>query len=138
VPPDERERASFEKAVHQLAKVMLYLNLPEAEQVRRPDRSELLQRLRGLGPKKAARLQRKHARAYDRVVIGGRREAEDSTGGAADHAPGSVRPHWQRGHFRRIRFGAGLADSRLGWIRPVLVNAAEAFGAVQVKGYEVR
>ena len=138
MPPDERERASFEKAVHQLAKVMLYLNLPEAEQVRRPDRSELLQRLRGLGPKKAARLQRKLARAYDRIVIGGRREAEGSAGAAAGDAPGSVRPHWRRGHFRRIRFGEGLAESRLGWIRPVLVNAAEAFGAVSVKGYEVR
>ena len=71
-------------------------------------------------------------------MIGGRREVEGSTGGAADDAPGSVRPHWRRGHFRRIRFGEGLAESRLGWIRPVLVNAAEAFGAVQVKGYEVR
>ena len=138
VPPDERERASFEKAVYQLAKVMLYLNLPEAEQARRPERSELLQRLRGLGPKKAARLQRKLARAYDRIVIGGRREVVGSASGVPDNAPGSVRPHWRRGHFRRIRFGEGLAESRLGWIRPVLVNAAEAFGAVQVKGYEVR
>ena len=76
VPPDERERASFEKAVYQLAKVMLYLNLPEAEQAGRPDRSELLQRLRGLGPKKAARLQRKLSRAYDRIVIGGRNAPE--------------------------------------------------------------
>ncbi len=138
VPPDERERASFEKAVHQLAKVMLYLNLPEAEQARRPDRSELLQRLRGLGPKKAARLQRKLSRAYDRIVIGGRREAEGSAGVSADSDHGSVRPHWRRGHFRRIRFGEGLAESRLGWIRPVLVNAAEAFAPVGVKGYEVR
>ncbi len=140
VPPDERERASFEKAVHQLAKVMLYLNLPEAEQARRPERSELLRRLRGLGPKKAARLQRKLARAYDRIVIGGRREVEGSpgTGMSADPAHGSVRPHWRRGHFRRIRFGEGLSESRLGWIRPVLVNAAEAFAPVGVKSYEVR
>lgn len=138
VPPDERERASFEKAIYQLAKVMLYLNLPEAEQTRQPDRSELLQRLRGLGPKKAARLQRKLARAYDRIVIGGRREVESSVGGSADNAHGSVRPHWRRGHFRRIRFGEGLSESRLGWIRPVLVNASEAFAPVGVKGYEVR
>ena len=140
VPPDERERTSFEKAVHQLAKVMLYLNLPEAEQARRPERSELLRRLRGLGPKKAARLQRKLARAYDRIVIGGRREVEGSpgTGMSADPAHGSVRPHWRRGHFRRIRFGEGLSESRLGWIRPVLVNAAEAFAPVGVKSYEVR
>jgi hypothetical protein len=40
--------------------------------------------------------------------------------------------------FRRIRFNEGLAESRIGWIRPVLVNAGEAFAPVQVKGYEVR
>jgi hypothetical protein len=49
-----------------------------------------------------------------------------------------MRPHWRRGHFRRIRFGAGMTESRLGWIRPVLVNATEAFAPVAVKGYEVR
>ena len=104
----------------------------------RPDRSELLQRPRGPGLKEAARLKRKLARAYDRIVIGGRREVEDSAGVSAEGAHGSVRPHWRRGHFRRIRFGEGLAESRLGWIRPVLVNAAEAFSPVPVKGYEVR
>jgi len=140
VPPDREERESFEKAVYQLAKVMLYLNLPEAEQKHQPERSDLLRRLQGLGPKKAARLQRKLTRAYDRIVIGGRREMEASTGTGifADLAHGTVRPHWRRGHFRRIRFGEGLAESRLGWIRPVLVNAAEAFTPVTVKGYEVR
>ncbi len=106
--------ASFEKAVYQLAKVMLHLNLPEAKQARRPDRSELLQRLRGLGPKKDTRLKRKLARTYDRIVIGGRRELGDSAGVSADSVHGSVPPHWRCGHFRRIRFGEGFAESRLG------------------------
>jgi hypothetical protein len=54
---------------------------------------------------------------------------------------GNARPLaalWRRGHFRRIRFGEGLSESRLGWIKPVLVNAAEAFGPVKTKPYAVR
>lgn len=49
-----------------------------------------------------------------------------------------VRPHWRRGHFRRIRYGEQRSESRFGWIKPVLVNAAEAFGAVRAKPYLVR
>ena len=65
-------------------------------------------------------------------------EASANVGTSTEGTHGTVRPHWRRGHFRCIRFGEGLAESRLGWIRPVLVNAAEAFGPVAAKGYEVR
>jgi hypothetical protein len=59
--------------------------------------------------------------------------------GAGGAAPGHhLRPHWRRGHFRRIRYGEGLSESRLGWIRPVLVNAADALGSVKAKTYAVR
>ncbi len=51
---------------------------------------------------------------------------------------GSLRPHWRRGHFRRIRFGEQLSESRLGWIRPVLVKANEAFASVKAKPYRLR
>jgi hypothetical protein len=57
------------------------------------------------------------------------------------HAVGtarSVRSHWRRGHLRRIRYGEHLSESRLDRIRPVLVKAGEAFGAVKAKGYVVR
>ena len=53
--------------------------------------------------------------------------------------PGRARPC---GHFRRIRYGEGLAESRLGWIQPVLVNAGEltaaGSSAVKTKPYVVR
>jgi len=52
--------------------------------------------------------------------------------------PTASAPNWRRGHFRRIRYGEQLSESRLGWIRPVLVKAGEAFGAVKAKGYVVR
>ena len=37
-----------------------------------------------------------------------------------------------------IHYGEKLGKSRLGWIKPVLVNAEQAFGTVQTKGYAVR
>lgn len=49
-----------------------------------------------------------------------------------------LRPHWRRRHFRRIRFGECLSESRLGWIKPVLVNAADTFAPVKTKPYAVR
>ena len=45
------------------------------------------------------------------------------------NAERTVRPHWRRGHFRRIRYGEGHRQSRIDWIRPTLVNADEAFKA---------
>jgi len=129
--PSPDEIAQMTAAVSMLAKVLLYLNLPDAEQTRVTERSDLERRLRQVGPKKGARLQRQLLTAYDRIVLGPRDlPAVAATPAAAergDSARRSPRPHWRRGHFRRVRCGEGLSDSRLGWIRPVLVNAAEAF-----------
>jgi hypothetical protein len=126
-----------------LAKVLLYLNLADAEQRRMTDRTALETRLRGLGPKKAAKLARKRALVYDRILIGPSLVAADAGEGVPVGlervGDRHVKPHWRRGHFRRIRFGEGLAESRLGWIQPVLVNAAElTAGAVKTKPYVVR
>ena len=142
--PEQSETDLAAAVIRQLAKVLLYLNLPDAEQAPLPERSRLEQRLRGLGPKKAARIKRRMATAYDRIVIGPNLDAgtaqelpQDPTQNGAGTAR-SVRPHWRRGHFRRIRYGEQLSESRLGWIRPVLVKAGEAFGAVKAKPYLMR
>ena len=117
--------------------MLLYLNLPEAEQRLLPERSDLERRLRQLGPKKAARFKRRLGRAYDRILIGPAHypaapaEVPSLPAGAEPHH--SLRPHWRRGHFRRIRYGEQLSEHRLVWIRPVLVNAAEAFAPVKAK-----
>ena len=138
--PASDDMALAGQVIFHLAKVLLYLNLPEAHQEPLPERSALARRLRGLGKKKAARIARRMATAYDRIIIGPRVEVEredaaDAAGGDPDRSP---RPHWRRGHFRRIRYGEGFGESRLGWIRPVLVNASRAFGAVNAKPYVVR
>ncbi len=139
-PPQAAELALMKPAVAQLAKVLLYLNLPDAERLPLTERTDGERRLSQLGPKKAKRLERRLVGAYDRILIGPRSVPTAETGAHAHgDAPGrGLRPHWRRGHFRRIRHGEGLAESRLGWIRPVLVNAAEAFGPVRTKPYEVR
>ena len=130
-----------------LAKVLLYLNLPEAEQLRLRERTELAQRMAKLGPKKAAKLGRKLATAYDRILLGPSRMPEPETtasglpGGLARTGERHVKPHWRRGHFRRIRYGEKLSESRLGWIQPVLVNAGEltaGAAGVKTKPYVVR
>jgi len=140
MPIDPAEVARVEPVIHELAKVLLYLNLADAEQTPWPERSDLARRLRQFGTKLSAKRRERLARAYDRIIIGPRVEsaAEPPPDVADPAAPHTVRPHWRRGHFRRIRYGEGFSESRLGWIRPVLVNAALAFGPVRPQPYEVR
>jgi hypothetical protein len=137
LPPLPIEIACATAAIAELAKVLLYLNLPDAEKRRLTERTDLQKRIQGLGPKKAAKLARKLTTAYDRILIGPSETEADTAGatpgGIARERDRHVKPHWRRGHFRRIRFGEGLAESRLGWIQPVLVNAAELTGGVVVK-----
>jgi hypothetical protein len=80
--------------------------------------------------------------AYDRILIGSRIQTEASPAGGSGVGGTTpshhLRPHWRRGDFRRIRYDEGLSESRLGWIQPVLVNAADALGSVKAKTYAVR
>ena len=143
-PMDSAEVAMTRPVVEQLAKVLLYLHLSDAEKARVTERSDLEEKIRTLGPKKAARFRRKLSSAYDRIVIGPATFPEPETPGTGTGAGGageglrSVKAHWRRGHFRTIRYGEKLGKSRLGWIKPVLVNAGQAFGAVKTKGYVVK
>lgn len=75
-----------------------------------------------LNAKRRARL----ALAYDHTLIGPRVIVEVPVAVVAVEAESgrTVRPHWRRGHFRRLP-GDG---ARLTWVRPTLVKAAEAFG----------
>ncbi|WP_200389720.1 hypothetical protein [Thiocapsa imhoffii] len=129
--------------IFELAKVLLYLNLPDAEKWRLTERTELAK----LGPKKAAKLGRKLRTAYDRILIGPSAVPDATESGLPSGLTRTggerhVKPHWRRGRFRRIRYGEKFSESRLGWIQPVLVNAGELVGAsaagVKTKPYVVR
>lgn len=126
--PDEV--AMTRPVIFELAKILLYLSLPEAERLEIPERSDLERRFKKFGKLTAKRCERL-ASAYDRVLIGPRTLPEpiaETTVPKTGENHRRVRPHWRRGHFRRIRYGEGLSESRLGWIAPVLVNAAEVVG----------
>lgn len=41
------------------------------------------------------------------------------------HTGGPVSTHWRRGHWRNQPFGKGLSQTRLTWIRPVIVNKGD-------------
>jgi hypothetical protein len=76
VLPEDNEVARAGEVIDLLAKVLLYLNLAEAEQLWITERSDRERRLRGLGPKKAKRYARQLATAYDRILIGSRVETQ--------------------------------------------------------------
>lgn len=141
VPATPREAELARPLVYELAKVLLYLNLPEAEQLRVAARDDLERKLRKYGKLTASRRARL-ASAYNHILIGPpampKPDAAPSGTGAANLAHQGLRPHWRRGHFRRIRYGEKLSESRLGWIQPYLVKKNEAFGVVKPKEYVVR
>jgi hypothetical protein len=125
-PLNPREVAMVQPVAKELAKILLYLSLPDAEQMPVLERTDLERKLRKFGKLTAPRRERL-ALAYDRTLIGPR----VVTNIEAENAPSSietartVRPHWRRGHFRRIRSGEAFSDVRIGWIRPTLVGAAD-------------
>ena len=136
VLPTQDEVQATRQVIQFLIKVLLYLNLPEAQQQMMLERTELQQRIQRLGPKKSAKLSRRLSRVYDRILIGPPGVPQwHSDAGVGEG--GSKRPHWRRGHFRRILFGQGKSESKLGWIKPVLVNA-DQFGHAKPKVYQLR
>jgi hypothetical protein len=127
-PVNPHEVAMVQPVAKELAKILLYLSLPDAERMPVLERTDLERKLRQFGKLNAKRRERL-ALAYDRTLIGPRVVTDilvesEATDANASH---TVRPHWRRGHFRRIPCGAGHTESRIGWIRPTLVKAAEAF-----------
>lgn len=136
--------AMLRPVVELLAKALLYLHLGESEQVKVNARSDFKRKTKGLGHKKKARLQRKLAAAYDRILIGpaSMPDPEEPNPNNGDRtgdgeARRSLKAHWRRGHFRSVRYGEKHGKQRLGWIKPVLVNAAQAFEAAKTKPYVV-
>lgn len=119
IPPLPRQEA-LGRWVMYAAKVFLYLALKDARQLNETSFSDLATRLQRIGLKKAGKLERRMARAYDRILVGP--EA------LPDHLSGdgrSVSPHWRRGHFRHQAHGPKQALRKLIFVAPTLI-AAEA------------
>ncbi len=70
------------------------------------------------------------------IVVGrtvGKRIARARETASSPHQ--GVAPHWRRGHWRLQKHGKGLVDTKLVWIWPVVVNAAEGMPEDQGRIY---
>ncbi len=130
------ETDNFKAIIFGLAKALLYLNLPDSIQEKQAERTDLEKRITQLGNKKAAKLKRKLENAYDKIRVGPVAFQIDSH--ITNTQTGSVKTHWRRGHFKRIRFGEGRSEVKISWIQPSLVNASGLTGNVTPKKYILR
>ncbi|KAA6183722.1 hypothetical protein F2Q65_14885 [Thiohalocapsa marina] len=134
-PANPEEVQLVRPMVLALAKVLLYLNLADAEQARIDERDALERKYRRYGKLTAARRAKLEA-TYNRTLLGPNSVPDAGAGAtlhARDEAKNRIRPHWKRGHFKRIRFGERLSQSRLQWIQPYLVHKAEVFATVKTR-----
>jgi hypothetical protein len=134
--PSEFEKYSLE-ALGLLAKVLLYISLPECRRSIRPEKSLALQNAqKKKNPsklKKALKLARK---AQDVILIQAAPEHLSPAGQKGTSLGRKVRAHWRRGHYRMHAYGPGFTLRKLLFVQPVLV-AAEAASEVKPAEYRV-
>ncbi|MES2741497.1 MAG: hypothetical protein V4754_11170 [Pseudomonadota bacterium] len=106
------------RSVAQLCvKVFLYLRVQQAQLQEEQPHTAALAQLRGLGPKKAAKLQRQLGKLYDRVLLG-------PPMATVEHGtPHEVAPHWRRGHFRMQAHGPERQLRKVLFIAPMVIRA---------------
>lgn len=110
-----------------VAKVFLYMALPNARREERNERSVAAQRVATLGPKKQAKAKRQLGRLYDRIVVGPLEapaaQPEAIMDGGVEGNGRAVAPHMRRGHFRSQHHGPQNQLVKLVYIEPILVRA---------------
>ncbi len=117
---DFGQGAHFESIAQIVAKVFLYMGLPQTVRIEERDYSVMHDRLKRIGPKKAAKLQRQLPDLYDRIVLGPQE--------IHVHGHGEVSPHLRRGHFRMQPHGPQNSLRRLIFISPTWVHADRLAG----------
>ncbi|KKN96851.1 hypothetical protein LCGC14_0164950 [marine sediment metagenome] len=136
--------------VRVVANLFLYMSCPDADILENPH--ELYVRLQDFKKRKTSSKRRKSVRRQieegmipQEVVVGSsvkikplidQVEAEPTEGGEGSRK--SPRPHWRKGHFRRVAIGEGRRERKLVWIWPILVRkTAAGHGAAESRGYDV-
>jgi hypothetical protein len=132
--PEAANEAVIRRVVSLATKALLYLNMPDARRVERPDRTELMKLPAPANPVKRRKYDQRLRGSYDRIVVGPTWE-EAGMGGTGSSA--ARRAHLRRGHFRNQAHGQGMALRRLVWIRPTVVGAHEG-ETVRARDYTLK
>lgn len=112
------------EALKLLAKVLLYLNLPDARRTLHKDLTQAqAQALAKKNPSKRERAMRELKRLADYVLVSAPPMVTEP--GTAEAGAG-VKPHWRRGHYRMQAHGPHHSLRKLIFLQPVLVGALEA------------
>jgi hypothetical protein len=109
------QSAHVESVIQIIAKVFLYMSLPQTVRIEERDYSAMHDRLNRIGPKKAAKLQRRLPDLYDRIILGPQE--------IHVHGHGELSPHLRRGHFRLQPHGPQNSLRKLMFIAPTWVRA---------------
>jgi hypothetical protein len=109
------QAAHFESIAQIVAKVFLYMSLPQTVRIEEHDYTTMHERLKRIGPKKAAKLQRQLPDLYDRIVLGPQE--------IHVHGHGEVSPHLRRGHFTMQPHGPRNSLRKLMFIAPTWIRA---------------
>ncbi len=108
------------------AKALLYLNSEQVRTSAFTEEQDLKARLARVKGGKRAKLERRLARVYDRILVGPEQLQRPQEGRQAGFA---VASHWRRGHFRSQAYGEKRLLRKLSWIAPTLVAGIGAPGA---------
>ncbi|MEJ7808159.1 MAG: hypothetical protein WKG03_19830, partial [Telluria sp.] len=111
-------RAHHQALAQMCTKVFLYWNVEQARRIEETPYTNVMQQLKQLGPKKAAKLRRRLHSLYDRILLGPLALPDH---GHSVH--GAVSPHWRRGHFRMQPHGPQQSLRKVVFIAPTLVRA---------------
>lgn len=117
------------EALLMMAKVLLYLNMPDVRKELKAERSEAERALTKVkATAKKSKATRKLAKLYDYVLVTSEMAAK-APGAPAGH-PGEegrmpLRAHWRRGHLRMQACGPQWKERKLMHIPPVLVGKGD-------------
>jgi len=129
------ERAQIIQGVTHLVKVLLQINVEGTELRDENEETALATRLKAVGSKKQAKLERRLERTYDHILISHDFTRTHRSEGESGR---TVRGHWRRGHFRHQPYGPGRTLTKLKWIYPVWVGEAPQDGERTTKDYTIR
>lgn len=122
-----------------IIKALLYLNMPHIRTEvckNRTEADKIVARINSTAHKRKA--QRKALRVYNSILVLPPIIAHQDGNAIPIHSDAKTnKTHWRRGHFRTQRFGPELAQRKIIWISPVLVNPEQLGSVVDKRQYKV-